>query len=436
MNSISAGVARVIISPPVGIYLVGMERAESSHGLHDDLFATAVAIKDGNTELVILSVDILFFMPALIEAVQKLVSAETGLPASHIMFCATHCHSGPAPVADQDRPQIEQVYTANLPYLLAGCIRMAHQNLKPAKMGFGNGKARIGMNRRLTGPDGVTVIAGNPQRPIDEQVGVIRIDSLDGSPLAVFVNYACHSVVLGNGSNVISRDWPGVMYDLVEKITGAKCLFIQGAAADINPVPGEPTDRMELVYQLGTEIGGEVVKVWAGIETRADLSIDVVNRQILLPLEPVSKYADQLPQLVELEDAGGKLTLENFMAWLYSMGSRPQQTIGDGDLKSVAINLQAFQLGQTALVAVPAELFVKIGFAIKQATPQFNTLVATYANGSVGYVPLPEDYGLGGYEVLEAFYLYGLPAPFAPVTAKLIEQTAIELIGKLGQSHP
>ena len=44
---------------------------------------------------------------------------------------------------------------------------------------------------------------------------------------------------------------------------------------------------------------------------------------------------------------------------------------------------------------------------------------------------MPEDYAFGGYEVLEAFYLYGLPAPFAPVTAKLLEDTAVDLIGTI-----
>jgi len=428
MNSIKAGVSRVIITPPVGVYLVGMERSDNSHGLHDDLYATAVAISDGKTELVILSADILFFMPSLIDTVRTAVSEQTGIPGKNIMFCATHCHSGPAPVADADRPKIEQAYTANLPYLLIGCIRIAHDNLKPAKVGYGNGKARIGMNRRLTRLDGTTVIAANPERPIDEQVGVIRIDDLDGQPLAVLVNYACHSVVLGNGSNVISRDWPGVMYDLVEKITGAKCLFIQGAAGDINPLPGEPTDRMDLVYRLGTEIGGEVVKVWAAIETKPDITVSVAQKQLMLPLEAASIYADKAPQLIELDAAGKELTIEKFQAWLYSMGTRPQETVGEGDNQSVVAEIQAFRFGDTALVSFPAELFVKIGSAIKTRSPMKNTLVGTYVNGSVGYIPMPEDYSLGGYEVSEAFYLYGLPAPFAPITAKLLEDTAIELI--------
>jgi hypothetical protein len=430
MSPIQAGVSRVIITPPVGIYLIGMERGENSHGLHDDLYSTAVAVSDGKTELVIISADILFFVPELIEKVRTAASEQTGIPGRNIMFCATHCHSGPAPVADHDRPALEQAYTANLPYLLTGAIRMAHDNLVPAKIGFGNGQARIGMNRRYTRSDGVTVIAANPDRPIDEQVGVIRVDTLDGHSLAVLVNYACHSVVLGNGSNVISRDWPGVMYDLVEKVTGGKCLFLQGAAADINPWPGEPTDRMDLVERLGTEIGAEVVKVWAGIETQPEASLGVQDRPVQVPLEPVSKYAGKAPKLVEWATAN-EITLEQFQAWLYRMGSRPQKTVGEGDHQGVMAEMQVFRLGEIAVVAFPAELFVKIGFAIKSRSPIKNTLVAAYSDGCVGYIPLPEDYPLGGYEVSEAFYGYGLPSPIAPEAAKLVEETALEILNAL-----
>ena len=417
MSPIQAGVGRVIITPPVGIYLIGMERGENSHGLHDDLYCTAVAVSDGKTELVILSADILLFVPELIEKVRTAACDQTGIPGRNIMFCATHCHSGPAPVADRDRPALEQAYTANLPYLLTGAIRMAHDNLVPAKIGFGSGRARIGINRRYTRPDGVTVIAANPDRPVDEQVGVIRVDALDGSTMAVLVNYACHSVVLGNGSNVISRDWPGVMYDLVEKITGGKCLFLQGAAADINPWPGEPTDRMDLVKRLGTEIGAEVVKVWAGIETQPEASLAVQDRSVRVPLEPASKYAGKVPKLVEWAMANDI--------------TRPQKTVGDGDQQAVMAEMQVFRLGETAVLAFPAELFVKIGLAIKSRSPLKNTLVAAYSDGCVGYIPLPEDYPLGGYEVSEAFYGYGLPAPIAPEAAKLVEETAVEILNSL-----
>jgi len=431
LKLLQAGVSRVIITPPVGIYLTGMERPENSYGLHDDLYATVLALSDGKTELAILSADILLFTLDLIAAVRQSASQQTGIPGENIMFCATHCHSAPPPAADQDRPALEQAYCATLPYLLMGAIRMAHDRLAPAKIGSGNGKVQIGMNRRHTLANGVTLIRANPDRPVDEQVGVLRVDSLDGLPLAVLVNYATHSVVLGGGSNVISRDWPGVMYDVVEKVTGAKCMFLQGAAGDINPWPGVPSDSLALMEQLGTRIGGEVIKVWSGIEMQSEAALAVQDKWVKIPLEPVSRYAGKPPQLAEWDSAAGQLTLEQFQAWLYSMGYRPQKTVGEGDQQAVMAEMQAFRLGETALVTFAGELFVKIGLSIKSRSPVKNTLVASYTNGSVGYVPLPEDYPYGGYEVSEAFYGYGLPAPIAPEAAGLVEETALELIRSL-----
>jgi neutral ceramidase len=431
MASLKAGVSRVNITPPVGIYLVGMERSENSHGLHDDLFATVVCLNDETNEMVILSADILLFNADMVARIRSAVTEQTGIPGSHVLFCATHCHSGPAPVSDSDRPDMEQAYAKNLPNLLIGAVRMAHDNQAPATIGYGAGNVRIGMNRRYTRPDGITVIDANPDRPVDEQVAVIRIDTQEGRPMAVLVNYACHSVVLGNGSNVISRDWPGVMEDLVEKCTGTKCMFIQGAAGDINPWPGVPTDRLDIMEKLGTEIGAEVVKVWAGIRLDADASLKVIDQKIALPLESVSKYAGKLPPLVEWDGAAGKMTYEQFQAWLYSMGTRPQKTIGDADNPAVMAEIQTIQIGDIAIFAFSAELFVKTGLTIKSCSPFAKTIVAAYSNGAVGYVPLSEDYPFGGYEVSEAFYGYGLPSPIAPEAEKLIEDKALEIIQAL-----
>lgn len=437
MNLIQAGTGRVVITPPVGIYLIGMQRAEGSHAVHDDLNATALALSDGVTELVILSADILSFTPELVERVRQDASKLTGIPPQNMMFCATHCHSGPAPEADADRPALEQAYTAGLPYLLSGAIRMAHENLTPSVLGFGRGKARIGMNRRHTRPDGVTVIAANPDRPIDEDVEVLRVDAVDGRPLAVLVNHATHSVVLGNGSNVICRDWPGVMGDVVEQVTGGRCMFLQGAAGDINPWPGEPTDRMDIVRRLGTQIGGEVVKVWAGIEMQPAARLAALTTQVRLPLEPPSRYAGKMPPLVEWS-AGGADSLKQFHKWMYDMGVRPQKTVGAGDEQAVMAEMQVFRIGEAGVVAFPAELFVKIAFAIKARSPLKQTLVAGYSDGCVGYIPMPEDYPFGGYEVSEAFYGYGLPSPIASQAAGLVEDTAVEMLEKLALpgGHP
>src|SRR5436305_15334746 len=102
MAQVRAGLARVTITPPVGMYLTGMERDSDSHGLRDDLYATALAFDDGETETVIVNADVLFFHPQVLDRVRAEVESLTGIPGQNLMFSATHAHSGPVTFAFQD----------------------------------------------------------------------------------------------------------------------------------------------------------------------------------------------------------------------------------------------------------------------------------------------------------------------------------------------
>src|SRR5439155_25525 len=90
-------------------------------------------------------------------------------------------------------------------------------------------------------PDGtVTMFWSNPTKvptaPVDRIVSVLRVDSEDGTPLAILVNYACHPVIFGADNLQYSADYPGVMTQTVEKAFDGKplCMFLQGAPGDIN----------------------------------------------------------------------------------------------------------------------------------------------------------------------------------------------------------
>jgi hypothetical protein len=71
--------------------------------------------------------------------------------------------------------------------------------------------------------------------------------------------------------------------------------------------------------------------------------------------------------------------------------------------KPLQAEVQVIALGdQLAWVALPGEIFVELGMAIKQASPFPCTIVAELANGSVGYVPNRKAYPEGAYEVVSA----------------------------------
>lgn len=431
MAELRAGVSRVTITPPVGMYLIGMERADASHGFRDDLYATAVAIQDDREEIVIVSMDVLVIHPDMVQRVRQEVSELIIIRPENIMFCATHCHSGPVMHAFPESNPMVRGYLENLTHLMVGLIRMAHDQMQPACLGFGKGRSTIALNRRHTRPDGVTVIAANPEGPIDEEVGVLRIDGLDGTPLATLVNYACHPVVLGNGSNVISADWVGAMRRTVEAVNNSKVLFLQGASADINPRPGIPCDSEQVLERLGIEIGGEVLKVWAGIETQPQATVRANARKVWLPLLPVSQYAGKLPDFVELAESASGMTFDQLQAWLDKYMPWSVELSGESDNVKAALEMQSIRLGDAALVSVGAEIFVRTGLEVKQRSPWANTLFAAYTNGCLSYIPLAEDYPRGGYEVYEAYLGYRLPAPVAPESANLVIENALEMLSSL-----
>ncbi|MGQ9683027.1 MAG: neutral/alkaline non-lysosomal ceramidase N-terminal domain-containing protein [Anaerolineae bacterium] len=431
MAQIRAGVGRVTITPPVGMYLVGMERDQVCTGLRDDLFATALVLSDGATEAAIVACDLLTVHAHLVRRVRQEVSARTGIPPAHVMLCATHCHSGPVTSADENSKPLFRAYVDNLAFLLAGAVEMAWRRLTPAQFGFGRGAANIGINRRFTRADGVTVIDGNPAGPVDPEVAVWRVDGDNGLPLLTFVNYACHPVVLGNGSNVISADWPGAMRRTVEQVTGAPCALIQGAGADINPLPGVPTDDERLLEKLGLIIGAEVLRVWAGTECAPAEGLAIAGERLLLPLLPPSQYEGKLPAFVELAGAMEGLDWDAVQASMNAIEPSPADIVGEGDNRRVAMEIQAIAAGDTAVVGAAAEVFVQTGLAVKQRSPIPNTMFAAYANGTVGYLPLPEEYPRGGYEVAESWVGYRLPAPIAPEAAGMTRDAALELLQSL-----
>ncbi len=68
--------------------------------------------------------------------------------------------------------------------------------------------------------------------------------------------------------------------------------------------------------------------------------------------------------------------------------------LDDGQISIVIISLD--------LVAMPGEIFVQLGLAIKDGSPFATTTINELANGSIGYVPTRQAYAQGNYEVVSA----------------------------------
>src|SRR5690606_23676797 len=125
--------------------------------------------------------------------------------------------------------------------------RQAKDNMVPVQVGVGSGMAHgLTLNRTIMMKDGTDrSLRHTPPpsddevegiRPVDPEIGVLRIDRLDGSPFAVVYNFGVHLSLGGPGGQfgVITGDHIGVtLRYLEEQLGGAMAMFTQGALGDV-----------------------------------------------------------------------------------------------------------------------------------------------------------------------------------------------------------
>lgn len=463
-SRLAAGVSRSDITPPVGIAHGNWSAQvhEGAEGVDLPLWCTALAASDGVEEIIIADCDLLFPPdgPWLAE-IRNRVTELTRVPQDHLRISASHTHSGPSlspPWFDTGAEMIGP-YLASLADRMAGTCFDAHRALRPARVAEGKGSSAVNANRRLPWKPNCPMMAPNREGFSDHEVGVIRIDGEDGQPIATLVNFAAHPTILAWDNRMISTDYPGTVRRTVESLTGGFCLFLQGAAGNQDTVR-DFSCRVEDARWVGRQIGLEAAQVAERIETRlgkpqitrfvesswtmgvsewvpdepADGRVRCLSRPIILPLwhrEPpttqeITHLEDLKQQLASLrsQDAPAEQIREaNRLARRATLGLKIALQRSQG--ADVAIELQVIRLGTTALVGIPAEPFAEIGARVKERSPFVTTFFSGYTNGMTAYMPVPEAYDEGGYEVWMT--------PFAPEAASIVVKESVTLLNELKQ---
>jgi len=351
-------------------------------------------------------------------------------------------------------------YYGLMPEYAAGAARSALQSLRPAIIGMGIGESRVAVNRRERHPTGRIVTGVNFDGTIDPQVFVVRIDGRDGTPLAVIVGYTMHPTTLGPNNRLVSADWPGHLKRAVELLTGAKCLFAQGATGNIGPGPEGFTDRVEVIEKLGLMLGCEATRVYASLslpavdfvhervwESGAPLSVwksepllsssavvRIVSQQVALPIRAlpsldearsgVERAQARLDGLRSAKSDDSEIEAATFATKRAYMTLGRVETYGGKSTSSVELHI--LQIGPAAIVGVEGEPFAEIGMEIKRRSPVPGTWFGGYTGGWAGYIPIADAYPDGGYEVDIT--------PFAPSAANILVESTLAALNELAGS--
>ncbi len=473
-----AGAAKVDITDRTGL-------------VNDPLYAKALVIQSDSATVVLITIDAVAigelgrikndFLPNVRAQLQR----ELGIAPAGVVINASHCHG---------------IVRTNTEQLTVEAVKTAMRNLVPVKVGAGTGQEnRISENRRLKLKDGSEVDMRRAYAmprdeevasvgPIDPQIGLLRLDRLDGTPLAVLYNFACHPI-MNPPSTGNSADYPGYASKVIEEQLGGRAVafFVQGCGGDINPVRYKDVQNPPSAEPLGNLLGLSVLDSVRKIETKAGGELKVFNEKIQLPrgadlekrISVIQAEQMKLLQSLKPTDINFKTFLPLYIQHkvspefpsYYSQGYLHDKAIGKDDLLKldatnrklveayeenikvmerltrlnvnlallkmhlaqnqaaatpvIEVEMSALRIGDFRLVTFPGELTVEIGLSIKQQAPGPFTFVAGYSNGYIYYLPTVQQRGNRGYAQEDCDCIV------APEWQKAFEGKALGLLKKL-----
>jgi hypothetical protein len=450
VTQLSAGAARVVITPTTANW--------DWREVHDDLFARALALKSGDTTIVLVNVDLGSISKEVADRAKQLAQGLTQIPAENILIATTHTHYAPFVGRTAEGPAKE--YQEWLPPRIADAIWLAQSRLRPARVAHGSGSVpgevfnrrywmkdgKVWFNPpdvRYRGADGryVNVWQSSdivrPAGPTDPEVGVLVVMGEDWKPIAVVANYALHYVG-GPHYEKISADYFGYFERALQRMAGAEFVGIMfnGTCGDVNNEDYMGTREADGTYRKDYELGSfyqvervsnvvaaEVFRVWQGwrrSQYRSEVPLGVANDWFRFQFRRVSPE-----EVAQARDALAGPEADSFgdVQWLERVHARAVVDCAERGPERVT-QIQAFRIGDLGVVTLPGEIFVEYGLQIKKASPFAQTLVCELANDSVGYVPTDRAMTEGSYEVLNSRAAPGTEGAMVSTATTLLKQLA------------
>jgi hypothetical protein len=428
----------------------GSLRANFATSVHDHMHARALAIHDGQKELILCVVDSCMIPGTICDEAKQIASAKTGVPASQILISATHTHSaatlGPTFQSNPD-PQ----YIAALPARIARGLIQAHENLEPAEIAWAsaddptqvfNRRWLVKEGQQYTNPFGVTTdrarmnpgfkspLVSKPAGPVDPEVVILAARAKsDQRPLALLANYSLHYV---GGNPPISADYYGAFAEEVAARLNAgdgryagKPAFVgimsNGTSGDVNNVNygGDPPPRRqpgEQIRVVAKSVADAAMKAYGTLSFQPHVTLDSAETELPLKVrKPGEEDLARADEVLKTTPPGQDGQYSDMRA-AYARESVLLADYPD----EVPVKLQVHRIGELSIATIPCEVFVEIGLELKRRTPFERHFTVSLANGYNGYLPTDEQHKLGGYETWRARSSYLETTAASKITSRLV----------------
>jgi neutral ceramidase len=399
-SSFRAGAAKVDVTPSEN------ELPKNWHGILDRLYSRAIVLDNGASRAALITVDDGAVSDMTWRTVTQRVENELGIPASNVLLTPTHTHSA----LRQRGP--------DYPQKIFESVKLAQQNLTPARLGYGTGVSYINVNRNMIDPKTRRWWEGpNYDGPSDKTVAVIKFESVSGQPIAVYYNYAVHPVLVGQ-LDMISADIPGAASRYIEDSLDDKVIAVwsSGASGDQNPIYYQQTyDLREIRIQdyakRGIDISNSMPSGGEGLNRNDPTVAKLMNQQKQMVKSMGQFLGEEVLHVMRgMDHTESSIQIFGSQKTVQCPGRERTNTGRAGypgtykDAEPVEIHLGLLRVGDIAIGAVNAEVFNLIAQRLKRESPLKATMMATLTNGmaSSGYIPDDAAFGMNTFEVLSS----------------------------------
>jgi hypothetical protein len=239
---------------------------------------------------------------------------------------------------------------------------------------------------------------------IDPHLGVIRIETTNGEPLATIWNFAMHGICYGPDNMKFSSDIPGASCDAIESAIGGVALFINADAGDIDPNDEVCACQNDVCTFAGAPtIAAAVQSVWNSLNPTDQVTMSSASSIIPFGVTQLNLTLARLDNCT----SGGELDICSLCRILdcdLNLHLGPDWLEENPRFTAFSFNING---RSTGMVTIPGEGLVELGWWIRNDTLDlgFNqTFLLGYSNNHMGYFATPNEYDWGGYESQLTFW--------------------------------
>ena len=453
-GQLQAGAARVDITPPMGTQLAGMiGMYRPAETLLDPVHASVLVLASGDTRLCLLSLEILAVADDWVGRIRHEARERFGLQPEAVMVHAVQNHAAPMIGARMDAELCDWLpengrwllndageYNPYAVERIMQGIQHALDALTPVRMGMGRGMDnRVAFNRRYVMRDGTTVTQPSAAQfkdilhsegPIDPEVGVVCFTSASLKRVAMLLHHTCHPVHGVSGRH-ISAGWPGAWRKEVEAAHGQGCvpLVVNGCCGNVHHRNHLDPDQRDEPGRIGRLLAETTQRALQGLTYTNEVPLAARSVRVPIPHRQVSpedlqEAKDLLARHPEPMWKNEEHTSVDW-AWCYATSVLDVHALAQRS-PQYPYEVQAFRIGDVAIVALTGEPFVQGGLRLKLESPAPYAFPAHMSNGYCGYLPTPGSFGRGGYETKTALW-----SRLAPEALDTVIDAAVELVGEM-----